>query len=81
MLAISIQTQTKKQLYEYTYYAIHCTQLARSGALPFPFCTEAHYGLFLQGDKGEREDHLNTAQLEFLTGNIKREAKFLLITL
>lgn len=31
----------------------------------FPLCTEAYYGLVLQGgDKGEREDHLNTTQLD-----------------
>lgn len=61
----------------YIYYTIHCTQLPRSGALPVPLCTEAYYGLVLQGgDKGEREDHLNTTQLEFLIEDTKEKLKF-----
>lgn len=48
-----------------------------SGAFPFPPYPEAHDDLFLQGgDKAGREDHLNTTQVEFLSGDIKKKLKF-----
>lgn len=57
-------------------------QLSTPDAFPFPPYPEARDDLFLQGgDKAEREDHLNTTQAEFLSGDIKKKLKILLTSL
>lgn len=51
-------------------------QLSMWDAFPFPPYAEACDDLFLQGgDKAGREAHLNTTQVEFLSGDIKKKLK------